>query len=526
MAESFRLANFARASRVDESLIAAAARASLHDASIASLARQEQQALQRIRALNGLLARSGGRDLISGADRDALVGRIRKAKAARSALLKEIAETSPDYLALIDPSPPTVQDIASWLRQGEAVIAIYSSASSTHVWLVRSPEVIEYHRANVSAAKVERWVAELRTALDPDASTLDELPQFDTELAYRLYRQILGPLESELARVDSLIVIPHRALAQLPFSLLPTNPTLAGNGGSLALSAYREVPWLIRRFSVSQLPSASSLLTLRLTNRGSQSDRPFIGFGDPVFDPEDESQPIATTHTNLLVRRSVPSTRTVDTASVAKLPRLLDTATEIIGIAQAVGAELKRDVHLQTDANEEKVKSLSNSGELRRYAIVTFATHGLVPGDLDGLTQPALALSSPEAAGVEGDGLLDMREVLELHLDADWAVLSACNTAAADGAGTEAVSGLGRAFFFAGARGLLVSNWPVHSPATTYLMTGLFDRYARNPRMRRARHFREAMLDMIDNGVYRASGRDWFSYAHPLFWAPFTLIGD
>jgi hypothetical protein len=71
--------------------------------------------------------------------------------------------------------------------------------------------------------------------------------------------------------------------------------------------------------------------------------------------------------------------------------------------------------------------------------------HGPVSGDLDGLAQPALALSNPNAVGGSCDGLLKMDDVLALKLDADWVVLSACNTAAADGAGSEAVSGLGRA---------------------------------------------------------------------------------
>ena len=76
-----------------------------------------------------------------------------------------------------------------------------------------------------------------------------------------------------------------------------------------------------------------------------------------------------------------------------------------------------------------------------------FATHGLAPGELNGLTQPALALSAPDIAGVKGDGLLTMEEIFALKLNADWVVLSACNTGAATGAGAEAASGLGQRLF-------------------------------------------------------------------------------
>jgi CHAT domain-containing protein len=156
-----------------------------------------------------------------------------------------------------------------------------------------------------------------------------------------------------------------------------------------------------------------------------------------------------------------------------------------------------------------------------------FATHGLVPGDLNGLTQPALALSAPNVAGTGGDGLLTMERILGLKLDADWVVLSACNTAAGDGAGAEAVSGLGRAFFYAGARALLVTNWPVETGSARLLTTDTFKRQAADPSLPRAEALRQAMLAMIDGpGVVDGAGRAVFSYAHPIFWAPFSLVGD
>jgi CHAT domain-containing protein len=183
-----------------------------------------------------------------------------------------------------------------------------------------------------------------------------------------------------------------------------------------------------------------------------------------------------------------------------------------------------RDVILGARANEKAVKTL----DLTRYRIVAFATHGLVPGDLEGLTQPALALSSPDVADVEGDGLLTMDKILSLRLDADWVVLSACNTASGQGAGSEAVSGLGRAFFYAGARALLVSNWPLETTSARALTTDLFRRQQHSPGVSRAHALQQTMNWLIDHGesVDAATGKTAFSYAHPIFWAPFTLIGD
>ena len=137
-------------------------------------------------------------------------------------------------------------------------------------------------------------------------------------------------------------------------------------------------------------------------------------------------------------------------------------------------ADLTRDLFTGARATEQALKTL----DLYGYKVLAFATHGLVPGDLDGLRQPALALTSPAIGNTEGDGLLTMGEILELRLDADWVVLSACNTGASDGAGAEAFSGLGRAFFYAGTRPILLSNWPVETTSARELTSDLFRRQA------------------------------------------------
>ncbi len=116
------------------------------------------------------------------------------------------------------------------------------------------------------------------------------------------------------------------------------------------------------------------------------------------------------------------------------------------------------------------------SMDLRDYRVVAFATHGLRPGELPQLSQPALALAGTGDA--ERSPLLVLDDVLKLTLGADWVVLSACNTAAGDGKGEEAISGLGRGFFFAGARSMLVTHWAVESTSARALVSRLFARHA------------------------------------------------
>jgi len=188
-----------------------------------------------------------------------------------------------------------------------------------------------------------------------------------------------------------------------------------------------------------------------------------------------------------------------------------------------VGADPVKDVLLGVQATETTVKTM----DLTDRRIIAFATHALVPGDLDGLEQPALALTSPLVTGESGDGLLTMEEVFRLKLNADWIVLSACNTGAAEGAGSEAVSGLGRAFFFAGARSILVSMWPVETTSAARLTTGIFRHQQADKTLSKAGAVRAAMLELLDSRgmVDVKTGKTVASYAHPLFWAPFITIG-
>jgi CHAT domain-containing protein len=156
---------------------------------------------------------------------------------------------------------------------------------------------------------------------------------------------------------------------------------------------------------------------------------------------------------------------------------------------------------------------------LADYGIVYFATHGLVAGDVKGVAEPSLVLSIPKVPSEFDDGLLTASEVAQLKLNADWVVLSACNTIAGDKPGAEALSGLARAFFYAGARALLVSHWAVNSEAATRLSISTFDRLKADPKLGRAEALRQAMLAYLND---TSSPRN----AYPAFWAPFALIGE
>ena len=158
--------------------------------------------------------------------------------------------------------------------------------------------------------------------------------------------------------------------------------------------------------------------------------------------------------------------------------------------------------------------------KLDQYAVLYFATHGLLPGELHCQAEPGLVLSPPSGApaSASADGLLSASEISTLKLNADLVVLSACNTAAGGGTrlGGGALEGLADSFFNAGARAVLASHWEVPSAATQKLMTGVFARYAKDPSRDLAEALRQSQLALIAQPAT----------AHPFNWAAFTLIGD
>ena len=445
VSESFRIADAARGSDVQRALTASASRASINDPNLANLARQEQDALTRLGILTNLLAR-----LVSAPPQDQLpkiIADMRKEieslRADRVKFKAEIEKRFPDYANLIDPKPATVQQTRAALRAGEALVSIYVGEDNTYVWAIPKEGSLAFAIVPRGDKAIAQTVTQLRTALDANPATINDIPKFDIALAHQLYSDLLQPVEAGWGHAKSLLIVPHRALGQIPFALLPTAAVTQTAKEVVPFESYRSVPWLARRVAVTQLPSVNAFVTLRSVPAASANRREFIGFGDPYFSKEQQTQaanesgiqvasrgmqlrnlaigkvafvsPAKTPEEQKEGVASTPMLRAVaNSSTLAQLARLPDTAQEIRDIAQALKADLAADVFLGVQANEKNVKSI----DLSNRKVIAFATHGLVPGDLNGLEQPALALSAPEVSGADGDGLLTMDEILGLKLNA------------------------------------------------------------------------------------------------------------
>jgi CHAT domain-containing protein len=153
--------------------------------------------------------------------------------------------------------------------------------------------------------------------------------------------------------------------------------------------------------------------------------------------------------------------------------------------------------------------------------VISFATHAIVAGELEGVTEPALVLS-PSSDGSVGpeDGLLTSSKIANLSLDANLVILSACNTAASDGGiSGRGLSGLADSFFFAGARAVAVTQWAVFSSSAQRLATGMIANSAASTGLGVSAGLRDSMIKYIGQAT-----EDYL--ANPRFWGAFIIAGD
>jgi CHAT domain-containing protein/tetratricopeptide (TPR) repeat protein len=560
--EMFQTAQWALSSEAAGSLAQMAARSTRGDAALAALVRERQDLVEEWQRRDGVRSAAvaqepGKRDRAAEA---ANVARLAAMDTRIAAIDKTLVAEFPDYAALARPTPLSIEEVQAQLGTNEALVLFLDTPDwtptpeETFIWVV-TKTTMRWVRSDVGTAALKREVAALRCGLDaalwddeaasarcrdqtraaPERDVYgniqtETLP-FPRSRSHALYKALFGEVE-DLIRDKHLLVVPSGALTQLPFQVLVTAPH--GDDGD-----YRAAKWLARQNALTVLPAVSSLKALRRVAKPSGAKRPMLGVGNPLLDGD----PLDSTHAKWakLAREKQTCPQTIwrrvaglveKRSSVQKVATrgghadldhlrsqvpLHDTADELCAVAKALQFA-PDDILLGAKATETSIKALSSEGKLADYRIVHFATHGTLAGEIESTSEPGLILTPPQQQTDVDDGYLSASEVAALKLDADWVILSACNTAAGGSEKAEALSGLARAFFYAGARALLVSHWSVNSEATVSLITQAVGEISRDKTIGRAEGLRRAMLAMIDKGKPHE--------AHPAYWAPFVVVGE
>lgn len=409
-------------------------------------------------------------------------------------LRRELEAAVPGFDRLTRPAIVPLKDVQARLAPGEGLFLAMPSRSRTTLMIIRRDQVHVFNSPSPRSA-MRKLVATVRGSIDAAlTSGGDSPPAFDLAASHALYQALFpGEIGKALAPVKKLHVAVTDALASLPFALLVTRAP--GKGAD----AMRRARWLIRDTSIDVPVTMASVGQARAAGASTS----FIGVGAPNLSGPPEAQ---------LQLTGLYRGGEADVRAIRGLPALPRASIELAAMRVALGAA--NSVLLTgDDANEARIKAM----DLSHTSVLAFATHGLIAGEVDGLEEPALVMTPPAAPTGGNDGMLVASEVAELRLNADWVILSACNTAAGSTQAAPSYTGLAHAFLYAGGRSLLLSHWKVRDDAAARLAVDTVRGAASG--LDRAEALRRATLSLI-------SDRKVPGAAHPAIWAPLILIGQ
>ena len=416
-----------------------------------------------------------------------------------------VRQKAPAVAELATPRPLPVREFQRRLRSGEAIVATLVTPRDLYVWAVTQGGVT-VARQRISESEVRDKVQRLRAGLLPGSgSGAGKLPPFDAAAAHEIYRLVFEPVAKALQGVTDVAWYGHGPLGSVPPAVLvtaaPAKPKLSSP------AEFAATRFLVDRYAFSTLADLSLFPWHRDKAPAGRKDDRFLGVGAPLLTAEEVA--------------GGPRARTYELAGgldgkeLAQLPKLAESVDEMKGLAAIVG-ESNSTLWLGPEASEQRFTGDS----LRGYQTIALATHGFLAGEVRDVPEPALMLVLAPDSKDRYDGLLTSREIASLQLDANLVILSACNTAGADGRPRgETFTGLGQAFFTAGARSLMVSHWPVMSGAAVQLSVGTL----RESRKEGASLSRSLQLAMQET---RKAGAGNPIEAHPSYWGPFVIVGD
>lgn len=531
--KAFMAAQDAIASASGRAILQSAARNAAKSTAMAEAVRREQDLVARANLLDrNLLQALSERKSVDAARLRGELDAVQVQLTDASAL---IDRRYPQYRELVAPRPIGLAEAQRALRPGEGLLLMTEASNVIHVFVV-TPNAVVWSRPSAETNAILRQIADLRCDVDSDncsttrQAELERLPQtpmertghprFDLTTANALYQTLIAPFEPHLKDVTRLYVASSGKLGDLPLAMLVTAAPPPG-ADFADPDVLARAQWLSDRYAFTSLPAVAAL-TLGDGGGRSTRARAFRGFGDPVLTGGDGGSRAASGIGlfTAVTRDGVPL---ADPALLKTMPPLPGTRIELNAMARLFG-QPGNSLTLGAAATETAIRT---DPRLASSEVIAIATHGVLPDPQLGLSEPGLVFTPPATPTEEDDGLLTASEAARLNLTADWVVLSACNTASAQGSGgSDSLSALARGFLYAGARGLLASHWRVPDEATAVLTVQTLGARRRDAATTRSLALQAGMRavrtgKLADGTAVPGWQRDW---AHPTNWAAFTTI--
>lgn len=426
-----------------------------------------------------------------------------------------------------------INSAAEFLKPGEALLVIGSGPRASHSFAV-SGDRQAWNVSDLTDSTIKSMISSIQWDLgavgeltdDHDASWLDRpAAHYDRDSAFKLYRELIAPVEHVLRDSKKVFVISSGQMTALPLGVLVSEKPQGSNSNAQAL---RETAWLGDKYAFAVLPSLAALQYVREDGAAAAGVR-FLGFGNPKLakvpeapteqDADRQRERGASSFKQAQViglRGGVTMARPDELKKMASLPGTKLELAAMAGIFEAASHEL----FMQDEATEQRFKNSNLTG----IDVLAIATHGLLASEAGDIGQPGLVFTPPGSPTMQDDGYLTAEEIAALRIEAGWVILSACNTAGGSGEpGADGLSGLGRAFIFAGTRNLLVSHWPVLDSVAADLTVRAVSLSHSDRSLGRAEALRQAMRHVRNIADYDDGPLPW---SHPRVWAPFSLVGE
>ncbi|MDI9409291.1 MAG: CHAT domain-containing protein [Candidatus Pacebacteria bacterium] len=430
-----------------------------------------------------------------------LTNDLKTAESARSEAEVAVQSLAPNY-NLLRFKTVRADDVLKILKPGEGFLLVRLGNVTSYGFYLANGEVFAYP-IDLNFVKAQSAVENLREAVTVNRNSAGEavINGYDVELSYETYQKLLAPIEDRFPTLKKLIVAQTGALLSLPFGMLVTKPT-----NRIDNFDYRNVRFLFQDVTLQYVTSTQSFVILRSATNLHRAERSFAGFGDFVqasrgFLQQSFNDPKCAS----------------DLDSMVALGPLPGTKDEVLNISKSMKAR-PGDILTGNNFTKENLLKL----DLGSYRILHFATHALLPTDLKCRSTPTMLVSPPSSNVKLSDLYFDTDDILNLKLNADLVVLSACNTSSQGQVSSgESLSGLAQSFFVAGVRGLVVSHWLAADQSTMIIMSNFYKKIADKSADSSAA-LQDAQLDLFNR-----SGKDLPTlFSHPLFWAVFTPLGD